>query len=313
MTTQARRALTIIELLVVLAIVGVMLAMLVPAVQAARESARRTSCLNNLKQIGTALQSYHSHARSFPPGYRTLVNSSDSDDEGPGWGWAAFILQHVEESNVAQLVKLDEPIESPANEPARMVSIATYTCPSDSQLHSVVEIPSIANDTVICQAAAASYVGSVGTVRQTCKVCRDRFDGVFGRNSRTSLSNITDGVTKTMLVGERQHGLSTPVWAGVVTRSMIVDRLKAGKVAAGPAYVLGTTFLHGDEEELEERSRETVAEIFGSDHPGVMNFAFCDGSVRPVAVGIDDKTFMALSTARGQRAGEGIVHYSPFE
>jgi prepilin-type processing-associated H-X9-DG protein len=56
-----------------------------------------------------------------------------------------------------------------------------------------------------------------------------------------------------------------------------------------------------------------VAEFFGSDHPGVMNFAFCDGSVRPVAEGIDDRTFMALSTARGQQNGEGQIHYSPFE
>ena len=310
---RSRCAFSLVELLVVIAIVGVLVAISLPAIQATRESARRASCLNNLKQIGTALQSYHSHRRAFPSGYKTAVNPQDADDEGPGWGWAAFILQHMEESNVFQMIKFDKPIESPENEQARMTRVAAYTCPSDTELQETIDVPHIDSSAAICQTVTASYVGSVGTVRQTCKVCRDRFDGVFGRNSRTSLSNVTDGTTRTFAVGERRHRLSTPIWAGVVTRSMIVDRLKPGKVEAGPAYVLGTTFLHGNEEELEERSRETVAEIFGSDHPGVMNFAFCDGSVRPVAEGIDDKTFMALSTARGQQNGEGQIHYSPFE
>jgi len=92
---------------------------------------------------------------------------------------------------------------------------------------------------------------------------------------------------------------------------MITDNTFAGKVAGGPAYVLGSTFLHGDEEELEERSRETVAEIFGADHRGVMNFLFCDGSVRAVEVAIDERLYLALSTAQDQKPGEGLVHVSP--
>jgi prepilin-type N-terminal cleavage/methylation domain-containing protein len=244
---RARSGFTLVELLVVIAIVGVIMALSLPAVQAARESARRASCLNNLKQIGTALQSYHSHARAFPPGYRTAVNPQDADDEGPGWGWAAFLLQHMEEANVYSQIKFDKPIEAPENEQSRMTTIASYTCPSDSELQTTVEIKHINTESPICKAAAASYIGSVGSVRQTCKVCRDHFDGVFGRNSHTSLSNVTDGTTRTFAVGERRHRLSTPIWAGTVTRSMIEDRMKPGKVAAGPAYVVGTNFLHGNE------------------------------------------------------------------
>jgi prepilin-type processing-associated H-X9-DG protein len=92
---------------------------------------------------------------------------------------------------------------------------------------------------------------------------------------------------------------------------MVPDNTFPGNIAAGPAYVLGSTFLHGDQEELEERSRDTVAEIFGSDHHGVMNFLFCDGSVRPVDVNVDDRVYMALSTTKDQKPGEGIVHFSP--
>jgi prepilin-type processing-associated H-X9-DG protein len=97
----------------------------------------------------------------------------------------------------------------------------------------------------------------------------------------------------------------------VAAKSIIVDRLKPGKIAAGPAYVLGTTFLHGDEHELEERSRETVAEIFGSAHADIMNFLFCDGSVRTIAVEIDDHTYMTMSTTQDQLPSEGVVHFSP--
>jgi prepilin-type processing-associated H-X9-DG protein len=75
--------------------------------------------------------------------------------------------------------------------------------------------------------------------------------------------------------------------------------------------VLGSTFLHGDEEELEERSRETVAEIFGADHRGTMNFLYCDGSVRPVDIAIDNNVYLALSTTQDQKPGEGIVHLAP--
>ena len=105
--------------------------------------------------------------------------------------------------------------------------------------------------------------------------------------------------------------MSSPVWGGVVAKSIVVDNLKPGKIAAGPAYVLGTTFLHGNEEELEERSRETVAEIFGSEHPGIMNFVFCDGSVHTISVEINDASYLGMSTAHGQKPGEGIVHENP--
>ena len=258
-----------------------------------------------------ALQNYHARLRVLPPGYLTKVDPADSDDLGPGWGWASQLLRELEEGNQVARLNFSLPIEDPTNYATLMTSLSIFCCPSDGQFAAVVDIPKYAPSSAPDQLAGANYIGSVGTVRQTCKICRDRFDGVFGRNSHTRLENIADGTSHTFAVGERHHQLSSPVWGGVVAKSIVVDNLKPGKVAAGPAYVLGTTFLHGDETELEVRSQETVAEIFGSDHAGVMNFLFCDGSVRAIELEIDDKAYLALSTMRDQLPSEGIVHVSP--
>ena len=93
---KQRLAFTLIELLVVISIIGVLIALLLPAVQAARESARRTKCVNNLKQLGVAMHTYESASRCFPPGYVSNFDTSGTDT-GPGWGWAAMLLPQFEQ------------------------------------------------------------------------------------------------------------------------------------------------------------------------------------------------------------------------
>src|SRR3982750_4693291 len=90
-----RTAFTLVELLVVIAIIGVLVELLLPAVQMARESARRMSCQNNLKQVGLALQSSHDGQGAFPSGYVSAVDAT-GNDTGPGWGWAAKALPYLE-------------------------------------------------------------------------------------------------------------------------------------------------------------------------------------------------------------------------
>jgi prepilin-type N-terminal cleavage/methylation domain-containing protein len=94
-----RRGFTLIELLVVIAIIGVLVGLLLPAVQAAREAARRIQCTNNLKQMGLALQNYHDAIGAFPPGYISR-RGPDGDNIGPGWGWGAMILPQIEQGIV---------------------------------------------------------------------------------------------------------------------------------------------------------------------------------------------------------------------
>jgi prepilin-type N-terminal cleavage/methylation domain-containing protein len=92
------RAFTLIELLVVIAVIAILIGLLLPAVQAAREAARRAQCLNNLKQIGLAMHNYHSSLDSFPPGYVTAVSSiAPNTEAGPGWSWGTFILSELDQ------------------------------------------------------------------------------------------------------------------------------------------------------------------------------------------------------------------------
>ncbi len=308
--TARRCAFTVVELLVVIAILGVLVALLLPAIQAARESARRAQCASNLRQVGIALHAYHERHRVLPAGYLTKVDA-EFDDLGPGWGWAAMLLDDLELGTLKPGLNFGLPIEHPTNQTELLATLAIYNCPSDGDFLQQVEIPKYQPSAAPDRLAGANYVGSVGTVRQTCKVCRDKFDGVFGRNSRTRLAQIVDGTTRTFAVGERNHRLSSPVWGGVVAKSMVMDHLISGKVAAGPAYVLGSTFLHGNQDELEERSRDTVAEVFGAEHAGVMNFLYCDGSVRTIHETIDESVYLALSTTNDQPPSEGAIHLAP--
>jgi hypothetical protein len=166
--------------------------------------------------------------------------------------------------------------------------------------------------------AAANYVGSAGTVRPTCKLCRDQFDGVFGRNRAIKPKELLDGLSKTLAIGERASYWSRPVIWGVVPNSKIVDNQQPGLYAAGPAYVLGTTFHEGfnieTAEEMDHATMGTFAESFGSKHPGGAFFMFCDAGVRFVWDDADPAIMNALSTRDGRpHSGvERIIHENPF-
>jgi prepilin-type N-terminal cleavage/methylation domain-containing protein/prepilin-type processing-associated H-X9-DG protein len=319
MATRSRRprpGFTLVEALVVIAIIGLLVALLLPAVQAAREAARKKVCGNNLKQIGLAMHVYLSSFECLPPGYISKV-TEDYDDAGPGWAWGAMLLPYFEETELHRQIDFTLPVEGQAAAGVRLAPVASYVCPTDSQFEPLVDIPEKHSDRVICQMASASYVANAGTVRTTCKICRDHFDGVFGRNRAIRAGELADGFSKTLAAGERAFKWSGPALWGVVPNSKLLDRQVPGKYAAGPAYVLGTTFKEGfniEEIPLDPDEEHTFAESFGSEHPGGCHFVFCDGSVQFVWDDADPAVMNSLSTRAGSPKfnAEVVIHASPF-
>src|SRR5437773_5651213 len=137
-TPMRRSAFTLVELLVVIAIIGVLVALLLPAVQAAREAARRSQCMNNLRQIGLALHTYHDTFRVFPPSYLTVPGGSpnmgkpdpDSGDAGPGWTALILILPQIEQGNLYNSFDLNTPTWSTKNATQAQQLVRSYICPS---------------------------------------------------------------------------------------------------------------------------------------------------------------------------------------
>ena len=125
---NCRRAFTLVELLVVIAIIGILIGMLLPAVQSVREAARRTVCLNNLRQIGLALQNYHSAHQEFPVGGTGWRGPSTPDETQIAW--SAFLLPFLEQNNVFEQIDFNEAFDSSINAKAAESVIGVFVCPA---------------------------------------------------------------------------------------------------------------------------------------------------------------------------------------
>ena len=131
MQTHSRRAFTLVELLVVIAIIGILIALLLPAVQIVREAARRTACLNNLRQIGLALQNHHSAHEAFPMGGTSWqITTKPADTQ---IAWSAFLLPYIEQTNVHQQLDFSTRFNSPQNREAAAAILPVYICASSQR------------------------------------------------------------------------------------------------------------------------------------------------------------------------------------
>jgi prepilin-type N-terminal cleavage/methylation domain-containing protein/prepilin-type processing-associated H-X9-DG protein len=274
---------TLMELLVVIAIIAVLIGLLLPAVQKVRETAARVQCGNNLHQIGLALHYYHQTGKSFPPGYVSRVSSS-GDDTGPGWGWAAYILPQMEQDNLFEQIRFDQPIDSPVNSGPRVVTVKAYLCPLDSPPPTwmATRYDAIGNPVAaICEVASANYIGVFGVTEPGVDG-----EGVFYRNSTTSLGDITDGTSQTIMVGERAHSLGPATWVGAVTGAEVFPYNSSN-------MVLGHTG------ESNGPAGPTEVNNFSSHHTGGVNFLFADGHVAFLTGAVRQSTYEALSTRAG--------------
>ncbi|MBI3838574.1 MAG: DUF1559 domain-containing protein [Planctomycetia bacterium] len=273
----------------VIAIIGLLVGLLLPAIQSSREAARRTGCTNNLKQIGLALLNFEGTHKAFPAGYVSQFDS-DGNDTGPGWGWASQILPQLEESAIHNVINFDLPIEHP-NNGARVANITGFFCPSDD-IKRVWQAKK-ADGTLICEVAASNYVAMFGTTEPGVDG-----NGIFFRNSKIGLKNITDGSSKTIAVGERTHQLGQATWVGAVTNAILFPDDTNTQAQAVAEHGSGMVLGHAGEGIGPGASGGDVNQFY-SLHGDGANFLFADGHVSFLLSTMDYKTYLAMVTRAG--------------
>ncbi len=183
------RAFTLVELLVSLAIIGILIALIIPAVQKARDAANRTHCQNNLRQIGLALHHYHDSKRSLPPGCSTKATDYRF------MSWTARLLPWLEQEALWRKAEAafaaDWRFWSPAHFETRRAVVAIFVCPAHGQ---TIANPQPENTF----AGTTHYLGVSGANDGT---------GVLFTNSRVRLADVTDGTSQTLAAGERPPSL----------------------------------------------------------------------------------------------------------
>jgi prepilin-type N-terminal cleavage/methylation domain-containing protein len=319
---RTHRGFTLVELLVVIAIIATLIGLLLPAVQSAREAARRSACLNNVKQQGLALQNHHSAKGRFPPGFGIYREF-----------WTAHILPFLEEQTLFDQIEfVDSKAENWANynHPNRAacgVLIKGYRCPSG-------DLPAAGETNAgIPNRQPVSYRGVAGAMISSDDVSTrppgyngpeysaleglpsdrgresgvEQSEGILFGGSRVRMKDITDGSSKTLIVGETftdleysKDGNEMDYWG------LFSPQMGNATASWAPGFVRGTEHSEGVgsavvpiNSRLNPLMPGRLMEMsFGSRHVGGAMFGFADASARSIDESIDLQTFRALATRK---------------
>jgi prepilin-type N-terminal cleavage/methylation domain-containing protein len=306
MVAPQRRAFTLVELLVVIAIIGVLISLLLPAVQRAREATNRVKCQNNLKQVGLALHNYHDANDCFPPGKFPPMSTIDAGNDFDRRTWMPKILPYIEQQ---QLYNEEEAFHTPSPPemtwqgcPDRWVPIATLMCPSDPANPKNITFGATTPET--SQSIHGNYVLCAGSDYFDPPYSLDggHLNGTFYWQSHTRIAEITDGLSNTLFGGEL---IVVPDRTTHDIRGRYYNDAHNGSAQFSTLYPPNTP--------VPDRSMwcnpipQAPCQLGNTDrvqsqrsyHPGLVNSLLGDGSVRSIRDGVTLSVYQSLGTRAG--------------
>ena len=345
-TKSQKTGFTLIELLVVIAIIGILVGMLFPAIQAVREAARRTSCKNNMRQLGIAALNYESARQQMPPGLTTYEEGNAVD--WYGYTWMQYLLPYIEQTNIGDRWNFglsladakSNQLDAGGNKTVDAMSaqiVPLFQCPSDAGLPlQAVELDWVSRGYSDGWHAISSYIGNCGTHSTYFGDVQMQDDGMLfmtgpdskpfsnqvNLNSNASparISEIRDGTSNTLFFGERDH-LDQAFDELMHFGSFAYSRYPIAKWGAwgwtgggnGTTHVLGSSRVPINYKTSPTAS-PSYAEVnlrmsaFGSGHTGGANFCLADGSVQYLASETDLLILQAVSTRNGGEIANSLI------
>ncbi len=302
LSLRSRAAFTLIELLVVIAIIAVLVALIMPAVQSARESANRAKCQNNLKQLDLAAQEYHDAFNSFPSGWYCAVPTYDSNNnlisgdincafpyspyQTYMWNGLIGLFLKMEQNNLYNEINFNLTPLFPDNATAVRRTIDGFVCPSNRRPTTtnagtgtnIQYGPSDYRGNMAAGMVIAGSNSNCPTLDPTNVYCCVYDNGVLYQNSTVNMADITDGSSTTVILGESVS--STGIWSQAIYSSV---RTNVDRTINQPIIFQGVTYWT----------------YWSSKHPSMVNFAFCDGSIRPVTQQINKLVLNKIMTRSG--------------